>query len=328
MLDKRGAIVFCFLVVMLSQIPLPSQSRVESVLTGDSSASLSSYFEEHDPISIESNSDFISCASQGSGTQSDPFVIERLNITAVGLQSAAISIRSTTAYFVVKDCYILSEYIGIRCLDTAAGTGLILNNTCISTAWEGGGIVAVDLFNCTIDRNRCCGFSQGIHLNHADRCTITSNNISDSTYQGMNIRYSSNNAIAFNRIENSSEHGLVFVGTSSFNTVFQNVFADNGRVDTYTIDGERSGNLTSQGYDEGSNNIWYDKEHEIGNWWSDYSGTGHYAIDGPASAIDLYPIHGANSVNLDFAPIAAMSVLVSVAVVVGILVAYRYRRRG
>lgn len=328
MLDKRGAIVFCFLVVMLSQVPLASQSRIKSVLTVVSSAPASSYFEEHDPISIESDSDFMDYASSGSGTQNDPFVIERLNITAVGLQSAAISIRYTTAYFVVKDCYILSEYIGIRCLDVAAGTGLILNNTCISTAWEGGGITAVELLNCTIEGNRCRGFSQGIHLNHADRCTITGNNISDSTYQGINVRYSSNNAIAYNRIENSSEHGLVFVGTSSFNTVFQNVFADNGRADTYTIDGERSGNLTSQGYDEGSNNLWYDEERGMGNWWSDYSGSGNYAIDGPASAMDLYPMHGDNSVNLGFIPIAAMVVLVSVAVVVGFLVVYRYRRRG
>lgn len=328
MLGKRGAIVLCCLVMMLSQIPLAFQGRGEDVLTGGSSASLSSYFEEHLPISIESNSDLMNYASNGSGIQSDPFIIERLSITATGFQNAAISIRYTTAYFVVKDCFIESEYLGIQCWGIAAGTGLILNNTCISTSWEGGGIAAVELLNCTIEQNRCRGFGQGIHLNHADRCTITGNNISDSTYQGINIRYSSNNVIAYNRIENSSQHGLVFVGTSRFNTVYQNIFADNGQVDTYTIDGERSGNLTSQGYDEGSNNLWYHEEQEMGNWWSDYPGSGSYLIDGPANAVDLYPIHGEKSDNLDFIPIVVMVALVSVTVVSGGLVVYRYRRRN
>jgi hypothetical protein len=50
--------------------------------------------------------------------------------------------------------------------------------------------------------------------------------------------------------------------------------------------------LTSQGFDEGNNNTWYDASTEEGNLWNDYTGSGTYAIDGPANSIDPYPIVG------------------------------------
>ncbi|MHA2085859.1 MAG: hypothetical protein ACW992_11310, partial [Candidatus Thorarchaeota archaeon] len=48
----------------------------------------------------------------------------------------------------------------------------------------------------------------------------------------------------------------------------------------------------SQGFDEGRNNTWYDATTEEGNWWSDYSGSGTYIIDGPSNSADQYPIAG------------------------------------
>lgn len=46
--------------------------------------------------------------------------------------------------------------------------------------------------------------------------------------------------------------------------------------------------------DDGSNNLWYNDEIKVGNYWSDYNGTtGTYTnIQGTASSVDLYPISG------------------------------------
>ena len=326
-IKKRVALILCSLLMIWIQPTIIHDNT--HIVTDSYVSSLSSiYLEEHTPIIIESNAAFSDYDFEGSGSSQDPYLIEFLNITASGSHSEAVSIRYTTVYFVIKDCYIVSDYIGIECWDIADETGLIVNNTCISTSMNGAGVVAVELRNATIEGNQCYGFAQGIHLNLADRCTITRNNISDSTYQGINIRYSDNNIITYNRIENSSQHGLAFVGTSNSNLIHHNVFLDNGYEDTYRIDGERTGTLTSQGYDEGSQNLWYDDGQNTGNFWSDYSGSESYSIDGPSDASDLYPINeGApDSVPSDY--IISLVVLGVVIIPVLCLITYRYRRRG
>jgi hypothetical protein len=40
--------------------------------------------------------------------------------------------------------------------------------------------------------------------------------------------------------------------------------------------------------DSGSDNTW-DNGIDTGNWWSDYDGTGEYAIGGNAHSVDRYP---------------------------------------
>ncbi|TFH09705.1 MAG: hypothetical protein E4H14_03930 [Candidatus Thorarchaeota archaeon] len=284
----------------------------------------SEYYTTHEPISIDSDQDFVDNGFSGNGSLNSPYIIEGLNITSSIFMGSAISVRDTYAHFVIRDCYILSAYIGILVVDAASGTGSIENNTCLSSSGDGGGI-SVGMDNCTISRNRCMNWGQGIHLNDASRCLISSNNISDSTYQGINIRYSDNNTISGNRILNSSQHGLLFVGTSSFNVAYNNTFIENGNVAMYNIDGERTGNLISQGYDEGSNNVWHDIETETGNLWSDYSGNGSYAIDGPANNVDLYPIkYQPFQDNSD--TIITIILIASISALAVILVLIGYRR--
>jgi len=248
-----------------------------------------SYFIEHIPIEINSNQEFEQITTNGTGSQEDPYVIERLHIIATGTQNSSISVSYTSAYFIIRDCYLETDWACIEILQTAAGRVRIENNTCISNSDDGAGIVVWGTQNATVVGNRCSNLAQGIHLNEAGRCYIAYNNISDNSYQGINIRYSHFNTIIGNIVTNNTQHGLAFVGTSNYNVAHHNQFVNNGRDDTYRIDGEPRGELTSQGFDEGDNNTWYDTETEEGNWWSDYSGSGSYAIDGPSNSVDQYP---------------------------------------
>ena len=47
---------------------------------------------------------------------------------------------------------------------------------------------------------------------------------------------------------------------------------------------------SSQGFDDGTDNTWYDIITSKGNYWNDWSGSGSYAIDGSANCVDLYPL--------------------------------------
>jgi parallel beta-helix repeat protein len=286
-MNLRYVSLLLFVILCLSVPQLTIRNSSRETLTSCLIAS-SEYYAAHAPISIDTDQDFIDYGFPGNGSAENPYRLERLNITSSISFGMAVSVQNTHSYFIIRDCHIVSEYIGIALLNVAAGTGVITNNTLMSASGKGGAI-AVTATNCTISENACINWAEGIHLNHASQCTISRNNVSDSTYQGINIRYSNNNTITSNRIANSTQHGLAFVGTSRFNTVYNNTFVDNGHVTEYAIDGERNGTLRSQGYDEGSNNTWYDLNSNTGNFWSDYSGFGSYAIDGPANSFDPYP---------------------------------------
>jgi len=177
----------------------------------------------------------------------------------------------------------------INLYNVAPGTSKIISNIIFSLTGDGGGIGLGTMQNCTIADNICTNFMQGIHFNHVDDCIIYYNYIYDSNYQGINIRISDSNIITHNRIRNSREHGIALVATSSNNVIHHNILEGNAWSDSYSIDGVPKGSPSSQGYDEGSNNRWYDSLSYYGNAWSDYFGIGTYEIDGPANSVDLYP---------------------------------------
>ncbi|MFX0002637.1 MAG: right-handed parallel beta-helix repeat-containing protein [Candidatus Hodarchaeota archaeon] len=243
----------------------------------------------HPSILIESDADFIPYEFPGNGTKDNPYIIEDLRIGATGRFSIAVDISNTNSYFIIKNCIIYADYIGIGLWDVATGTSCIINNTCISKSGDGGGIVLDNTLNCTILGNTCINFMQGIHLNYASYCLIKLNIIEDNNYQGINIRYSGHNTIINNSIKNSPQHGIALVGNANWNKIYHNFLIDNAYLENYDIDGRLTGTINSQAFDEGNNNFWYDDATKQGNYWSDYLGIGNYSTDGPAGTQDIYP---------------------------------------
>lgn len=244
---------------------------------------------EHAPILIDSNNDFETLNFTGEGTEIEPYLITNLFINSSGVING-IEVHNTNVHFEIKNCTILTDYIAILLSATAASTVKIINNTCISKLGDGAGVGVTGTYGCTITDNEFAYFMQGIHLNHAHNNIIENNVIIASNYQGINIRNSNYNEITYNRVENSQQHGLAFVGFSHTNEIHHNTFINNSKVEVYTIDGERTGTIMSQGYDEGSANTWYNEDGKYGNHWSDLEGRKTYPIDGPAEAEDIYPL--------------------------------------
>ena len=278
----------------------------------------------HPPILITSDSGFSGYSFMGNGSFNNPYLIEGYNITAVGSLSIAIEIRNTNSYFIIRDCIIYTEYIGIALSYVQSGTSKVSQNIIISTTNNGGGILLGNMNNCTIERNYCHDFTQGIHTNDVDGCTIYSNNILNSNYQGINIRYSDSNIITYNIIINSKQHGIAIVGTSMNNVIHHNRLENNAWADSYDIDGgPPQGRPTSQAYDEGSNNIWYQSETQEGNFWSDYFGIGPYSIDGPVDSVDLYPFH-----TTGLTPFILIIIIIpSIGVILVVIIVFLRRKR-
>jgi hypothetical protein len=84
---------------------------------------------------------------------------------------------------------------------------------------------------------------------------------------------------------------------------------------------------SSQGYDDGFDNIWYDKKAKKGNYWSDWTGNGTYAIDGRAEVEDRYPLdENLQRINSISPYWAFMSLVVVPIIVLPILLHYKKRK--
>ncbi len=287
-LNKKILIIIIFSCLLVYSSTIHPSS---AILNSGSSSSRLADLDASFPVFINSDDDFDTLGFTGNGSSSNPYLIENLDIVSTGDGNPAIVISGTNVYFIIRNCDIVTKYIGIFIQSTVlSGTAKILNNTLSSSITYGGGI-AIGSNYTLIENNTISGFMQGIHLNEAHHCTIKGNDILLSYYQGINIRDSSYNDITNNSIRNSNEHGLVIVGNiSMYNIIYHNTFVNNSNEPTYNIDGVRTGDITSQGYDEGSSNQWFEALHQYGNWWDDYDGAGTYSIDGPADSFDQYPM--------------------------------------
>lgn len=259
------------------------------------------------PFVIDSDADFIAIGFSGSGNVSSPYVISDYIIDVSGY---GILVQGTTKHFIIQNCTIYTDYIGIRIDNVAAGTAIIQNNTCIAKSYDGGGIAASGN-GILIWNNTCRNFAQGVHTNQASNIQIYNNSIYNSTYQGINIRHTSNSVICGNWIKDCREYAIAIVlSLSSGNRVHSNFVEGNTYADEVNVDGIDRGKPNSQAFDEGNNNTWES------NCWSDYKGKGDYCIDGPADSVDSNPVNCFNNrVISGFLGIGLISLTIVVAIV-------------
>ncbi len=163
-----------------------------------------------------------------------------------------------------------------------------------------GGIRLFYSEDCVLERNIIYNNSRfwreygGIDLGFVANCKITGNRIYWNQQSGISDHpgmTAINCTIANNAIYNNSGYGISIRGYD--NTIYGNAIGWN-----------EEGNAI----DSGSDNTW-DNGIDTGNWWSDYNGTGEYAIDGDAHSVDRYPNvlpNGTPSFPLD--PVGGFSV--------------------
>jgi parallel beta-helix repeat protein len=216
----------------------------------------SSPYTPHGPIYINGNDDFTSANGVvnpgASGTEWDPYIIEGWRIEW-GL--TAIEIHNTTAYFVIKNCFLI-EYGG-------CGEGIKL-----------GRVVNGKINNVTVKR-----FHTGIHVKNSRNNIILNSTVKLTAGEGIHIEASSNNII-----ENCTLFDLVCgveLDDSDNNVVRDCTIGPSGcgfhLESSYNnrIYHNKIKNTLDRAYDDGSNQ-WDDGYPSSGNYWGDYTGWDHY----------------------------------------------------
>ena len=269
--------------------------------------------------------------SWGSGTESDPYIIEGWNIlSGTFYYDDGITMKNTSAHFIVRDCYVenpmwyIIEYIPSGIILDNCTNGILDSNTIVKYFQYGAYIresdnitISNSIFRCwkgvignqcdarlersdniTISNNICSTSSwkadavaYGISLSGSSNCTIEDNNC--SLFAGYGIWVGgSNNVVTQNVLYENTLYG---VGTSSRNSrIWNNSFYhNNGAGDTFD-------SLHIQACDNGADN-WWNSSDGYGNNWSDWRGPDLYPMDG---IVDYpYPIDGSSG-SLDYYPIA------------------------
>jgi parallel beta-helix repeat protein len=140
------------------------------------------------------------------------------------------------------------------------------------------GIVVDQATNCTIDSNTVWSNfgiegECGIYSVNADSCNFTSNIVYNNTLNGIYLLYSNDCILSYNVVYDNAEDGLLLENTNR-TLIYYNDFG---------------WNPTNAFSDTDSTYINYWDNGVVGNWWSDYSGTGSYTVGGPTSQQDLHP---------------------------------------
>ena len=163
----------------------------------------------------------------GSGTFSDQYIIDGLNITARGVGNG-ILIGNSSKYFIVRNCKIIESGsinydAGIH-LDHA-GNGTLINN------------------NCTFNK-------LATYLYYSDNTTVLGNTANYNDY-GIYISYSDNTTVSGNTAYNNQEIGI-YLYASNNNTVSGNTAYNNQKIGIYIV----SDNTTVSGNTANNNNMY------------------------------------------------------------------------
>jgi parallel beta-helix repeat protein len=226
--------------------------------------------EEREPIIIQNDADFVNYGFPGNGTESNPFVIEGLNISSG--DESCISISNVIVSFVVRNCILRNahtSYPVIRLL-------FVHNSTIEENIIIGGseGILGLQTRGFSIRGNTICDSSCGLRFSNSLNITVLGNSIYRNS-MGVDLESTSQCFFSTNRIYANRRFGpgLDVDATSDFNAFTSNLVGWNVWESV----------LTYNAHDDGGNNTWF------GNSWSDFPPPGPYNISGEAHSQDVLP---------------------------------------
>jgi len=242
-------IAFTFSLITISFL---QQEKSDDILT-ESSIPAKIGYTTHDPIFIDGNTGFLGLnastgISWGSGTKSDPYIIEGWEINAS--TNTGIRVKNANVHFIIRNNYV---YDGI--IDTHSGIGLgfcrngiiencvsirnyrgislfdahyniIQNNSCISNSGSGIRLFPECNGNIIQNNNVSSNVGDGIMAEKSPR-TFIENNTCCNNIVGISLVGSSSTVMRNNTISNNTLWGvyLIYTGRCEFSS---NIFFNNG----------------------------------------------------------------------------------------------------
>jgi parallel beta-helix repeat protein len=225
-------------------------------------------------------------------------------------------------------------------------TGVTVENGIVGGG--GTGIVVAFSDRCTFQQSTVISNARnGIELLYATNCDITDCGIiNNGNYwgsYGIKLVFTNNTRITRNLIFGNNGTGIAFtMGSSSYCFIYNNLITNNTGIGIDIMDGCMHNtiygnaigwNEDGNAEDRSSDSKWDDGE-SLGNWWSDYNGTGVYEIEGSANSVDNYPNQYTSwtaRLPLDGADITGLGIILMSAAAVGVvivIVLFILRRRN
>ncbi|MFW9799900.1 MAG: nitrous oxide reductase family maturation protein NosD [Candidatus Thorarchaeota archaeon] len=279
----QGTVIVC-LIVLLALLSAPiCPSYGESVLaTMERSRHAADFtlaqLQWHSAIHVENEDELANLGFPGNGSQSNPYVIQDLNISAFG---SSISMTKVSSHVLIRNCFLYSygspEGLAIHLSDvrnisiescTIVGNRFGIRVSNVSAVR----IIGNRIYDATGDEPFGMHPAYGLYMENSDLCTIAGNTVY-ANYVGMELDSSDNCSIAGNTVYGNDGPGLDLSGSSENNTVSENIFGWNSRP-VAPLD---------NAFDRGFNNTW------SGNFWSDYVPPGPYNVSGSAGSQDSDP---------------------------------------
>jgi hypothetical protein len=177
---KTQKFLFAFALVLLLLTPVLAASA-QSVYLERESLSLEAgtdfrpaQFEEMGPITIQDAADFVRYGFPGNGTGSNPYIIERLNITTLG--EACIQIHNVNVSFVIRNCILDNQRASFHAVVELANVqnGTIEDNIIIAGV---EGIRVSQSANLWILDNTICNSGSGLRLVSSLNITASGNSV-------------------------------------------------------------------------------------------------------------------------------------------------------
>jgi parallel beta-helix repeat protein len=233
-------------------------------------------YEYSGPININTNDAFEQSNWPGTGTREDPYVIEGLRF--IGF-TTAITITSTTSYFIIRNCSFKGEFTGQHGIwFTSVRNGYI--EDCEFDSFYLAAVRLHTSSSCSVALSTFYGCERGIHLSSSSFSNITANTVF-SNNEGIYLDSSENCSIRSNEVFGNQLSGISCRSLSENNSIYGNRIGWNPAWDV-------TGSFGQNAFDDAGNNTW-DNNVNQGNSWDDWDMSENYTISGTFGGIDRYP---------------------------------------
>ena len=275
----------------------------------------------HSPITIDGNGNFTFAngVTSGTGTRSDPYIIQGWDINASGLPccyawgNAGLLVQNTNASFIIRDVYVHSGLplsLGINLLRVSnsfvensvasfdyygIAVSLSTNITIIGNTVFSDNPYGIDVFqssNSLVSENNVySNQNAGIYLDSPSNITVSKNSIHDQKLFGIDTYTTDHNTFVANNISNNGEMGLRLL-YSNYNLVYHNNFVSNGQSPPpynqgFQVNDDPPSTHTSYNPPQNTTNRWDDGYPIGGNYYSD--GIHQDYCSGPSQNICIFP---------------------------------------
>ncbi|MFW9874837.1 MAG: NosD domain-containing protein [Candidatus Thorarchaeota archaeon] len=165
----------------------------------------------------------------GSGTFSDPYVIEDLTIDAGG-NGSAILIENSNVYFTIKNCTIINSKIGEPLSQGAGislggvGNGTVINN---NITLNDIGILINEGYNISISQNHVFNNLGGIFTASYGFNEIFENNISHNLIGFLGLPFNGCN-FSYNLVKRNQQYGILLYYSLNSSIIGNSIISNNG----------------------------------------------------------------------------------------------------